>query len=217
MHMLVGVFFMLVATPPYSEVCQEIKQNREKYALLLRTVDQDEQEVVYKSAGRYLRQALVNDIVPYWLGTPWDFNGYTNVPGEGLVACGYLVSTTLKHAGLTLNRYHVAQSDATTITKVLSDTLIRFGTLEPTLRYIASQPDELYIVGMSNHVGFLYKSGDTLDFIHSSFVSPGTVVREDAYESPVLRMTNVYVLGPLTQRQYTIRKWLQKSEFTVRR
>lgn len=217
MHMLIGTFFVLMSLPPYPEVCQEIRSNRDQYALLLQTVEEDAREVVYKGAGTYLRQAIVNDLVPYWLGTPWDFNGHTNVPGEGYVACGYLVSTSLKHAGFQLNRYRVAQQDATTITKVLSDTLVRFRDLGPTLRYIKSQPDELYVVGLSNHVGFLYKSGDTLDFIHSSFVDPGTVVREPASTSPVLRMTNVYVLGPLTQRRYTIDKWLRKSEFLVRR
>lgn len=215
--MLVGAFFVLMSMKPYPEVCQEIKKNRDQFATLMQTVENDQQAVVYKSAGQYLRQALVNDIIPHWEGTPWDFNGYTNVPGQGYVACGYLVSTSLKHAGLTLNRYRVAQSDATTIAKVLSDTLLRFSTLAPTLDYIRSQPDELYVVGLSSHVGFLYKSGDTLDFIHSSFVSPGTVVRENADESPVLKMTNVYVLAPLTQRRYTIRKWLVKSEFTVSR
>lgn len=215
--MLVGAFFVLMSMKPYPEVCQDIKKNRDQFATLVQTVDREAEEVVLKSAGQYFRQALVNDIIPYWEGTPWDFNGYTNVPGEGYVACGYLVSTSLKHAGMILNRYRVAQADATTITKVLSDTLIRFSRIEPTLNYIRSQPDELYVVGLSNHVGFLYKSGDTLDFIHSSFVSPGTVVRENAEESPVLRMTSVYVLGPLTQRPQTIRKWLAKSEFTVSR
>ena len=48
---------------------------------------------------------LVDSIFPYWYGTEWDFNGITESPRKGEIACGYFVSTTLKHMGIRLNRY----------------------------------------------------------------------------------------------------------------
>ncbi len=58
---------------------------------------------------------LIDSIFPAWYDTPWDFNGISNVPGEGEIACGYFVSTTLKHAGFNLNRYKLAQQGANEI------------------------------------------------------------------------------------------------------
>ncbi len=51
------------------------------------------------SISKYFCEALVNKIIPYWYGTPWDFNGHTDIPNESNVACGYFVSTPLRHMG----------------------------------------------------------------------------------------------------------------------
>ena len=55
------------------------------------------------SIGEYFEKQIVNGIVPYWYGTPWSFEGHTNQPHQGEIACGYFVSTTLKHMGLNIN------------------------------------------------------------------------------------------------------------------
>ncbi|WMJ72126.1 hypothetical protein RCC89_02925 [Cytophagaceae bacterium ABcell3] len=47
------------------------------------------------SVGRVFSDYLVNKLIPYWYGTKWDFEGHTDVPGKGEIACGYFVSTTL--------------------------------------------------------------------------------------------------------------------------
>ena len=44
---------------------------------------------------------MTDSVFPHWMGTKWDFNGVSNVPGKGMIACGYFVSTTLKHVGKT--------------------------------------------------------------------------------------------------------------------
>jgi hypothetical protein len=48
-------------------------------------------------------------LLPYWLGTTWNFNGTTQVPGEGSIACGYFVTTLLRDAGVKLERVKLAQ------------------------------------------------------------------------------------------------------------
>ena len=35
-----------------------------------------------------MSKTLVDSIFPYWLGTEWDFNGYTERPRK-VVVCGY--------------------------------------------------------------------------------------------------------------------------------
>src|SRR6478609_6492850 len=45
---------------------------------------------------------LVNDIIPEWYGTKWSFDGYTEVPKSGSIACGYFVSTTLRDMGMNI-------------------------------------------------------------------------------------------------------------------
>ena len=44
--------------------------------------------------------AITNTIAPAWIGTKWDFNGITEVPQQGKIACGYFVTTVLRDAGL---------------------------------------------------------------------------------------------------------------------
>ena len=62
---------------------------------------------------------MTDSVFPDWMGTKWDFNGVSNVPGKGMIACGYFVSTTLKHIGFNLNRYKLAQQAAYTVIDVL--------------------------------------------------------------------------------------------------
>ena len=39
---------------------------------------------------------LVRDIIPQWYGTKWSFDGYSEIPKSGSIACGYFVSTSLR-------------------------------------------------------------------------------------------------------------------------
>ena len=198
----------------YGLMKRQTLQQRDQFARQFREADdRNQQRSVLQQTGKWLRQQLVNRVFPPWYGTEWDFNGYTSKPREGQIACGYFVSTPLKQIGFNLNRYKMAQADATTIARSLSDTLVRFQDFEKMLLHVAQQPDELYVIGLDNHVGFLYKSVDTLDFIHSTFVDPGCVFREPAATSPVLSWSQVYVLAPLTQRDWTMQKWLRRTEF----
>ena len=62
-----------------------------------------------------LFNSMIDSIFPAWMGTNWDFNGTSNVPKQGEIACGYFVSTTLKHVGFNLNRYKLAQQAASVV------------------------------------------------------------------------------------------------------
>jgi len=62
---------------------------------------------------------IVDDIIPYWYGTPWEFYGTTEKPKQGSIACGYFVSTILKHAGYNVEKNKMAQQASELIIKSL--------------------------------------------------------------------------------------------------
>ncbi len=66
----------------------------------------------------------------------------------------------------------------------------------------------LYMVGLSNHVGYLYKQGSTVYFIHSSYVTPVAVVIEDAATSVALGYSKIFVVADITYNEELMQKWL---------
>lgn len=156
-------------------------------------------EVFYKS--------MTDSVFPDWMGTPWDFNGISNVPGQGMIACGYFVSTTLKHIGFNLNRYKMAQQAASTIINILCDTTKTVSKKAIVLGALKKRGNNrLYVVGLDFHVGFLAVENNEVYFIHSDFIN-GKVVKEKASESRAFAGTNAYVYGEITNNTSLFNKW----------
>ena len=168
------------------------------------------------SIGKVHTDLMVQHIFPHWYGTAWDFNGYTDKPGEGTVACGYFVSTTLKHSGIKLNRYKMAQKssmDGALMLEPKDSLLIVRGTVKAFLPVFEKKcKDGLYMVGLSFHVGFLYKSGSDVYFIHSSYLAPVCVVKEKAAESAALAQSSIFVVADITYNHKLMKKWMNGEE-----
>lgn len=183
--------------------------------------DQYDHDPYWESAQSASRAKIMdflsNDIWPAWYGTPWDYNGYTNTPNDGIIACGYFVSTTLKHCGFNMNRYDVAKSYSKNIVEILTDssTQVIFPDIHSLLEHIEQRPDDIYIVGLSNHVGFLIKENGRIDFVHSNYGFPMMVIREEAYYSEALNWSQEYWLGSLLYSEGTITKWILDDKFAV--
>lgn len=162
-----------------------------------------------QKADSLLYYSLVNQIFPAWYETPWDFNGISNIPGEGEIACGYFVSTTLKHIGFNLNRYKVAQQAASVIIEAICGKKHqkRFGSKEDIIAHLSIQKDGLYLVGLDYHVGFLQVKQGQVYFIHSDYFNV-KVVKELAVESTGFSATNNYVLGAISGNRALLLKWL---------
>ena len=107
---------------PYVVRKQKFLEQRNALAKQLNAGDITIQEV-----GDHFTNMMVKELFPYWYRTKWEFSGHTNTPQEGEIACGYYVSTTLKHAGVNVNRYRMAQQSALSAAKTVagSDTLYR--------------------------------------------------------------------------------------------
>jgi len=174
-----------------------------------------QKRIILDSCQSFLHEALAENIFPFWYGTAWDFNGISNEPQHGQIACGYFVSTTLKHCGFNLNRYKIAQQYSHSIVKTLCTEVCSFTDTKQLLTYISKKPDDLYIVGLDNHVGFISNRNGKIVFIHSTFVGDVCVIDENADESLVLKSSNRYVLGNLLNNDSLLINWLNSNPVQI--
>ena len=175
---------------------------------------------VLEKAEQVLLVNLVNGIIPHWYGTPWDFNGHTAVPGEGEIACGYFVSTTLLHAGFNLNRYKLAQQSAYNEIKTLQTT----GSIHKLINKEVSDLIELahstlkeglYVIGLDFHVGYLLKWKGEVYFVHSNYLYPGEVIVELAQSSLALMGSASYYVGEVSSNKALLKKWLYNTPIPI--
>ena len=203
-------------TEPYNQQLAAMLSEKDRLYTSYSGGDSTKKYKLVSAVKEYIYTQLIDTIFPRWYGTEWDFNGYSNVPQKGRIACGYFVSTTLKHVGFNLNRYKLAQQYSTSIVKSLCCNVqyIRDNDIEKLLTYIDIRPNQLYVVGLDNHVGFISKENDGIYFIHSSYLDPVAVIKEKALDSEALNSSNLFVLGELTENRSLIRSWLS-SVFLV--
>lgn len=175
----------------------------------------ERKKAVLKDAGVYLRHVLTEKIYPCWYGTEWDFNGITETPCQGKIACGYFVSTTLRHTGVNVNRYKLAQKYSHAIVKSVCTDVKVFSGFGAMLTHLKDQPDDVYVVGLDTHVGILSKKDAEIHFIHSSYVGPAYVISEEAEQSPVLGSSRSYVLGNMTSNTSLIKAWLMGTAVKI--
>lgn len=169
-------------------------------------------DVVYQ-AREYLFSTMRDSLIPFWYETPWDFNGTTEVPRKGNIACGYFVTTIIRHAGFDIDKYHLARQAASVLIDSLCapPSIERFSknNYEGFVNYMKCQHDGIYIVGLDTHVGFVVKHEGKIHFIHSSKPDYIGVVREDVEESRSLQRSKVFVVGNLLENEQLIKRWLQ--------
>jgi hypothetical protein len=177
------------------------KTNRKKWE----TLSKNTQEKIFT-------EAVVQTIVPAWIGTPWDFNGITEIPQKGKIACGYFVTTILRDAGVELERIKLAQAASQKIITTLA--------LKKEIKLCCNKPIEnfitlikksgygLYVVGLDNHTGFIYNDGTQVYFIHSTFMGTRNVQKEIAANSKVLIGSKYKIVGKVSSNEGLLRKWV---------
>ena len=207
--LLVGAFSEInVQDQTYSQSVKEVLK-------LKRTINLSDS--LLEENQENLDRLVVETILPHWYKTPWDFDGYSNVPKKGVIACGYFVSTPLKHIGFNWNRYRLAQQDATTIIKKISGNKTKFywnKSPKEFINLVNKLNDGLYVIGFDSHVGFLHKHKLGIDIIHSSYYGETCVMKEEALTAPALSHSNSYVLGRLFTKD-NLRKWKKNEVFKI--
>ena len=163
------------------------------------------------SVALVLTDILLNDFFPFWYGTTWDYDGITETPGEGSIACGYFVSTTLKHLYFNLNRYKLAQQSGLTGAKTIQmgEDIRKFYPSENkdiTEILRLNLKEGLYQVGLSCHVGYLLIRNNEVYFIHSNYMHSGVMI-ERAADSDAF-VSNIYVISDITYNDKLTEKWI---------
>lgn len=162
---------------------------------------------------------ILNQLIPYWYGTPWDFNGYTETPGKGVIACGYFVSTIMKHAGFNLDRYKLAQQNPMNEAKTIAsgDSVEVYEVNSSQLQKIFNQEkqDGLYFVGLDFHVGFLLFRNKELYFIHSNYINSEGVVFEKAVYSDAFNAAAVYRIAEFSTNEKLLEKWVKGESIKI--
>lgn len=196
----------------YSSVRNSIKNNRlhlnRSYA---------SKNIKLDSVSRYLHKVLTSEIFPFWYGTKWSFEGHTDIPKQGEIACGYFVSTTLKHVGFNLNRYSLAQkspyNEALFISQDENILVIEGRNSKEIISEITCLIDTgLYFLGLDeNHVGYLDKEGNEIYIIHSNYLEPSTVIKERIENSIVFKSYLKFYLVPISNNKKLIKMWLSNT------
>lgn len=184
------------------------------------TTSEAERARILAHARALLIRSIYTEIFPAWYGTGWDFNGTTEVPQQGKIACGYFVSTVLRDAGWKVQRTRLAQQ--------ASENIILSLTTEPYVKRFRRTPIEdfvksvkewgpgIYVVGLDIHTGFIVNNGAEVYFVHSSYIDPLMVVKETALDSKILQTSGYRVLGKITADDKLIERWLLKEEIVTR-
>lgn len=224
-----GVFEILVIRekPPlpdrekYEVLVADLERWRNELAKAYESASSPEAKRAIEQDARLILEFAMPEMMRCWLGTPYDFNGIAEHPGEEKVACGYFVSTVIRDAGFRINRYKLAQQPSENImrTFLASDNcLLRVG--KPYAEYadwLETMDPGIYLVGLDTHVGFIVNEGHQTRFIHASGMDPWAVVDEGREQAGALQRSNWRMLGGFTTDPEVIRTWLSGDRIKVRK
>jgi hypothetical protein len=205
----------------YKDVLAKLESERVALASRYRQAASSAQRAdIMMQARSVVTRSIYAEIFPSWYGTAWDFNGTTEAPQQGKIACGYFVSTVLRDAGWRVERARLAQqASENIILSLTTDHYVkRFSRvgLSDFVTAVKKWGPGIYVVGLDIHIGFIVNTGGEVYFIHSSYVEPYMVVREKASESKILAASNYRVLGKVTADDQFIEKWLLRKEIITR-
>lgn len=208
-----------IAGESYGQTKSKIKNLRNEWAAKYAQIsDSTAQKRFLDSISVKFTNLLLNDIVPYWYGTVWAFEGHTAQPNDGEIACGYFVSTTLRDMGLKLNRYdlakkagaHEAQSIAIDQNNL---SIYKNKDYSNQPEFLEKLDEGIYFVGLDNHVGYIYKKGAQTYFLHSNYVD-GYVMIEYTQTSSAF-LSGLYYVTKITHNTVLMKSWLLQKQMFI--
>jgi len=209
-----------ITRPPYRALRERIAEIRDELAERFAT----DPKIVLE-AKKELQSAIVDVLLPAWLGTRWAFHGTADEPlaPEG-IACGYFVAAILQHASVHLeSRKAFARSTALTIARSLVPPgpwhhrvfSVPAAELERKLR---SFGDGVYLLGLDVHVGFVTVRGDCVRVVHSSYTGRRVVAEEPITECEAIERSRPagYHVTALFADDTLTRAWLERTTIPLR-
>jgi len=196
----------------YKDALAKLEAERVRLALRFQHASPEQQTALIVEARTTVTRSIYDDLFSAWYGTPWDFNGTSQVPQHGKIACGYFVSTILRDAGWKVERVRLAQqASENIILSLTTDPFVkrfRRVAIGDFVNAVKQSGPGIYIVGLDIHVGFIVNTDREVYFVHSSYVDPYTVIKERAIESRILAGSNYRVLGNVLADDLFITNWL---------
>lgn len=207
-----------VYTPErYKWMKDTLSVERKRIALKYGSTHGANKSEVLQKAGQMFVAAVTDSIFPFWYDTDWDFNGTTEVPGQGSIACGYFVTTVLRDAGANINRVKLACCASEEMIKALvpAKDIQRFSNIpiEDFVKAVRLSGDGVYIVGLDNHTGFIVCLKGNVRFVHSGGGMPSRVVNQNPVYSKLIARSKYRVLGKLSSSNAFIGKWMTGEKF----
>lgn len=210
MKIICFTFLFLITN--YNSVKKSIEKNRKELQISYQTsVDKNE---IIDIASKKLTSFLTDDVITNWYETKWSFEGHTEIPKQGTIACGYFVSTTLRDVGFNINRYKLAQKSPEDEAKVIAcgttvEKLQKVSKKE-LKKYFLKQKDGIYFIGLDFHVGYIYKNNQEIYFLHSNYIENKGVMKETIENSKAIVSEKYYIVN-ITHNQNLVKKWLLKE------
>jgi hypothetical protein len=206
-----------VSIKSYDTVLAEVKSQREVYSKAYREADSSEKDSIVKEASSYLIKSLTEEIFPQWYGTEWDFNGTTQTPKKGKIACGYFVTTTLRDLGYKIPRIKWAQMASEPVIKKLTSSVVyRFSnkSVKTVKSKLLALGDGIYLVGLDSHVGYIVVNKDRIRFVHANYYQSDIGVMSEKLETEnPFRDSNYRVIGKLFSNEMVV-NWLVGKEYS---
>lgn len=197
---------------PYETFKEQISGYRDSLEKVYREGHPETKKRVLKEARARVRGYITQDLFAYWEGTPWTFHGTTEKPREGSIACGYFVTTLLRDAGFHIPRVTWAKLASEQYITQLCPTVKRYRNKELSV-LTGELAEGLYVVGLDNHTGFIWKNGDSIRFIHSTwYYNSDGVINEDAFGDNPLNVSAYRVVGQVDSDE-VITQWLLGKKY----
>lgn len=147
---------------------------------------------------KYFFTYINYDVPYYWKGTPWSFNGTSSEPQKESVACGYFVTNVLKNYGFNIKANYLAQQASSVMIKELCTDVKHFSKVSDVEKYILSKDkNQVYIVGLDFHTGFITRENKDTYFIHSNYIKNQGPVKEKTKESKALNYSKSFMIGQI--------------------
>ncbi len=147
---------------------------------------------------QYFFKFINNDVPQYWGKTPWSFAGTSREPKKGSIACGYFVTNTLSDYGFDINRTYLAQQASSVMIKKLCTEIKYFSKRQELEHYILGKnKNQVYIVGLDFHTGYITRENRDTYFIHSNYIKNEGVIKELTKNSRALNASETFMIGTL--------------------
>ncbi len=204
----------------YQKLKSRIRHKRQLYyEEYHRSGDQHRKDLVALSK-KYVYKTMVDTIFPFWYDTKWDYNGVTQTPGKGAIACGYFVTTCLRDMGFEVERATLAQQASSKIIQTVCGKgrthVIGHNDTKQLKSYLLSQPDGIYIIGLDNHVGFIHKKGQEVKAVHSNGVSGSMkVVCEPIEDCKLINKSDAFYIGDFMGNTAAFNQWVKKQKIAT--